>query len=515
MTNPLLYNLTFTTPWLSLQGLLDLFLALTSIGFIVYSLVRNRSRAARPAFIFATFACVFYQIPLVLFSPLFYTYLPNAAWFEACIHVAVLFNLGWVYFTPKLNTQRTNDTYTISDLNDNMLWPLALLFFTLLVLYFYRIPPMCTALYALLRDQDVTLLVREIIGKLMGRTYAPHVLNILTSAVGPMVAVLSLGKLYQCALSRNWRLAPIYFCLLAATVLTPLLGGAKGSLVPMAVILAVTGGLVINRWKWRIFYLAAIAIFFISTIMLVKVAQESRSGQGNYAFGSCTVQLGVCDRMKNLMESLHPEQSYYGLTKEKLNNLADKAATACQMPRFQRSASAPSKTITKTDYTPPSLFQHTLGLLYRILANPIQVGAWHYLYVTDYGRPGIWGLSISKLMGDRYVNIPAKVCDIYYAGDKVSTCTAPTSFLFTYPAYLGGIGLALACLATALFDVAGALIIKYSRRTFADLTIGLVTVAVVNLMIADYTTVIISHGAGVAFIILLSICIYHRRTKAK
>ncbi|NBX02487.1 MAG: hypothetical protein EBR02_00185 [Alphaproteobacteria bacterium] len=477
-------------------------------------------RIMRPAFIIAAITLLLYQLPLAVFSPLFSTHLPNAIWFFTSIHTAVIINLLWVYATPRLNrntaivhktTKALQESYLPYYFQGLVFWFPLSIFFVLLGLYFYKIPFNCTALYALFTEKHLTLLVREIIGKLMGRTYAPHLLNIITSAVAPITAFLLIGKIYFDAKSKKFIPVILWVFILAIVIIAPLLGGAKGSIIPMAVALSVVGFLVAKNWKWKIIIVSSLILLFATTIIFVKITQESSGGNGKYQFGSCIVKLGVCDRVRPLLESLRPPKSYYEMTSEKIADLSN------EVTRFCNSAAIVAKPLPAIDDEKQNPIQsvktirtHILGLAYRVLVNPLQVASWHYLYVADYGAPGFSGLSIAKFFSNNYISVPAKVCDIYYSGDKTSTCTAPTSYLFTYPAYLGTLGLLLAGFATIFFDVIFALLIRYSAKPFADLTLGVMAVAVVNLIVADYTTVIISHGAGIAVAILTIIFLHHR-----
>lgn len=509
MINPLINNLYFSEYWLSSNSIIDSFLLFICLAFVCRSAFHSLQRFARPAFIMAVFTIILYQIPLVLFSPLFYNHLPSAKWFAISIHFAVIANLAWVYFTPKLNNlSATNNNNIQKEYAEKYFVGLAFwlptsIFFILLGLYFYKIPFSCTALFALFTDQDITLLVREIIGKLMGRTYAPHVLNTLTSGVGPIIAFLCIGRIYFDCKKQKYFLLPLWTLLLSIVMITPLLGGAKGSLVPMAIALSVSGFLVAKNWKLKIIIVSGIIAVFVCTITLVKVTQESSVGKGNYNFGSCITILGVCERTKPLLESLRPPKAYYGLTRERLDDLGDEMVESCKISKIKSEPLIENIESKSNKPAIPSLETHIVAMFYRIFGNPIQVASWHYLFVDEHGSPSFNGLAIAKIFSENYVSVPAQVCDIYYTGDKTSACTAPTSYIFTYPAYLGLIGLLIACFLTIIFDVIASLFIKYSAKPFADLTIGLTTVAIVNFIVADYTTVIISHGAGVAIIILI------------
>jgi hypothetical protein len=519
MSNPLLENFEFIQPWFSGFAFINLLASIACIGLVIHSALYRRARFARPSFIISILAIILYQIPLVLLSPIFINYLPNAVWFSVSINFAIIANLLWVLATPRLNIGslaqgiKPLDSFRNDSKGFTLWFPIAFLLISLF-LYFRKIPFDCTALYALFVDQDLTLLVREITGKLMGRTYAPHILNIVTGSIGPIVAFLAACRIYVSLKDKKWLEIPLWLCLLLIVTIVPLLGGAKGALVPMGVAMAITGSLVVREWKWRILVVGLIAATLMVMITAVKVAQESNVGKGDYQFGACIVKLGVCDRTEVLLQSLKLPKSYYGMSRERIDQIEKEMLHDCKLTPQEKpnitdlqQENAISGAIKDPEKT---LLVHIKGLFYRIVANPLQMAAWHYLYVAEYGEPGFYGLSMAKLFVNNYVSIPAKVCEIYYSGDKTSACTAPTGYLFTYPAYLGVMGLFLALLVTIIFDVIGALVIKYSTGNFASLAIGLITVAGINFMVADFTTVIISHGAGSALVLLAILCLYRK-----
>lgn len=520
MNNPLLANFEFATEsWFSLYAFINLIIAVCCIWFTADSALRCPVRFARPSFIIAALAIVLYQIPLVLFSPLFYNYLPDAAWFAASINFAIIANLLWVFATPRLNIRASflkPANISIQDFSGFALWLPITLFFLLLFAYFQRIPFHCTALYSLFVDRDLALLVREITGKLMGRTYTPHVLNVITGAIGPIVAFFAAARIYLCFRDKKWLFLPFWAGLILITIIAPLLGGAKGALVPMGAAMAITALLVIRSWKWRILAVCLIMIALLLMITGVKIAQEKKIGKGNYNFSGCMAELGVCEKAEMLLQSLKLPKSYYGMPRQRVDQIEKEMGQVCKIETKTKndtdepgnnSADSAAKDPVKLPFS-----GHIKELFYRIFVNPLQVAAWHFLYVSQYGRPGLAGLSLAKLFTDNYVNVPAKVCKVYYLGDKTSVCTAPTGYWFTYPAYLGVAGLLLAFIATIIFDIAGALVIKYSTGHLSGLAIGLIAVAGINFMVSDYTTVIISHGAGAAIWLLAILCL-HRKFK--
>lgn len=507
--NPLSSALSISTPHISFGFTIDILAFSFCLAFIIYSLFYHHERAARPSFMLAAASCVFYQLPLILFSPLFYSNLTNATLFSASIHLSVIANLLWVYSTPNLNNNfsRNYSFYSAEYFFGKVFWLPVLLFTLLVIIYLNKIPFNCTALYALFFDSELTLLVREITGKLLGISYAPHVLNLLTSAVCPIIAFLLIGRIYYECRRGTYRFLPIWGILLILVLVTPLLGGAKGSLVPMAVSLAIAGFLVSKNWKYKLLVPLFVMVAFSIAIFAVKIVQENSSEKGRYQFAACIVRLNACERTKNLLESLQLPKPYYGTSKARISDLQNELSLLCD--GISKTSHPPTDSINKSSKI--SFVEHLHGLLYRILVNPIQVVAWHFLYVSEHGAPGFSGISIAKLFSQNYVSVPARVCELYYAGDKTSACTAPTSYLFTYPAYLGLTGLLLAGLLSLSFDIVFSLLIKYSTKTLSVLAVGIMSVAVVNLLVSDFITVMVSHGTGFATIILVAMEWYARK----
>ncbi len=511
-TNPLLYTLELGGPWVTPFVGMNFLLALLCTLFVLQSMWCRPQRLARPGFIIALLAMVFYQWPLVLLSPLLDAHLPNAVWFSGSVHAAVAVNLLWVMLTPRLTAAAAAEIRVNAsqfDFKGVTLWLPVALFFTLAIAYFAHIPFTCTALYAFFVDPDLSHVIREITGKLVASKYAPHVLNILTSAVGPIVAFLSAGKIYAALAHKRWHVLPLWTALLLAVIAMPLASGAKGTLIPLAVTLAVACFLIMQKWVWRIVSVAAIMGVLSLMIVVIKVVTESNVGKGTYAFGRCVVELGACERTMPLLNSLRAPDFSLGLTKSRIDELEGEMHNACGDGKTTPMSAEALPSLEHPPKTPVvdkgkmSVFERMEWVLYRAFVTPLQVANWHYLYVHEHGMPGMLGLPIAKKLSDNYVNVPAEVCQAYYlGGDKTATCTAPTSYLFIYPAYLGVLGLLLACMATISFDIAGALVIRAVARPLSSLAVGLMAAAGVNFMVSDYATVLVSHGAGVAIALL-------------
>lgn len=558
-------------------------IALLSSILVSYSLFNSPERFVRPAFMVAVMVMVFYQWPLILFSLTFYEETPNAWWLAISIHSAVLVNFLWVKYTPHLNNKNIYKKPANNELAGSFsqfeLWFSTILFFMLVSAYLYRVPPTCTALYSIFFDPGLALLIRELAVKLVGTNYATYALSILASTVSPIVIFLAAHMIYQNCRIRKFIWIPLWFFLIIAVVISNLLSGAKGNLIPTFVAVSVAGFLSANKWYWRIIIviiLNAMLIFILSFLSVQRTAMNIPEKK-DYQFGRCVVALNACKETKLLLDSLKARDFSLDLTKDTIYHLEKDADNACnphenkevtdsiaQTKNYNLVKSDSTSKITQsendispaenknishknienitplkessrsvTNLTPTEAFiasEHNAitgsdrisSLINRAFITPIVVADWHFLYVAEYGAPGFSGLSIAKKFTDNYINMPSKICEIYEfirsGGDKTSTCTAPTSYLFTYPAYMGIVGLLLASLATIAFDIIGALIIKYSMPPISYLAVGLMAVAGINFMTADFTTVMMSHGAGTSLAILAFFCICRlliRRSRGK
>jgi hypothetical protein len=317
-------------------------------------------------------------------------------------------------------------------------------------------------------------------------------------------------------------------------VASNLLSGAKGNLIPTFVAVTVAGFLSANKWRWRIIIVVTLNVvlaFILSFFDSQHWVTDNFEKRG-YQFGSCVVALNACEDTKVLLNSLKARDFSLNLTKDTVARLEKETARACSGLAMEDNDVAdsvnpapgdavnalpdtvnltPHEAIIASRYSSITIFDWLNSIIDRAFVTPIVVADWHFLYVAKYGAPGFAGISIAKRFTDDYVNMPSKICEIYEfvrsGGDRTSTCTAPTSYLFTYPAYMGFAGLLIACLATLSFDVLGALIIKYSAPPITYLAVGLIAVTGINFMTADFTTVMMSHGAGTSLAILSFFCI--------
>jgi len=97
----------------------------------------------------------------------------------------------------------------------------------------------------------------------------------------------------------------------------------------------------------------------------------------------------------------------------------------------------------------------------------------------------------------RVTDMPTRIHDHfapgYSAGAKVATGISPSRFLVSYAALMGAAGLLLALASVIAFDAVVAWVIGLAYPPLKPLAIGLMAVAVLNLMLTE--TTMLSHGA--------------------
>jgi hypothetical protein len=143
------------------------------------------------------------------------------------------------------------------------------------------------------------------------------------------------------------------------------------------------------------------------------------------------------------------------------------------------------------------IFDLLEGLGVRFFRVPLQVAAWHYLYVTEHHSYG-WG--VIPFVGKFYdvQNLAEQVYKAYgytySGGDLTSTSTAPTTFIISYGAHLGWTGVFLALSLLILLDAFSVKLVNglFSPIKFA--AFGFLGTVAINMMSSDIFTIMFSHG---------------------
>ncbi len=509
--------------------------ALCCIIFAGFILFKRPSTLVRPSFIIAALVIIFYQVPLFFYSPVFDKENFDIWWFATSIHFAISGNLLWAWFTPRLNypgIYQKPDSSTSSTFNNFELWFSIAVFFALLFIYLYRVPPTCTALYAIFFDPQLALLIREISVKLVGTNYSTYALSILSSTAAPITVFLAAHMVFKCFRTRKFVWIPLWIVMIIIAFMSTLISGAKGNLIPTFAVISVAGFFSAYIWYWRILLVVGLNIMLITILTLFGMQRSSMNEheKNYYKFGECVVKLQACEPTKALLDSLKARDFSLDLTKSRISLLETEMEKSCAFNITNQEDNkifsdnmtvklTPKEKFIESEHAKAKFTDRIDAIINRAFAIPLIVARWHFLYVEEYGRPGFSGLSIARKFSDNYIDMPKKICEVYEfirsGGDMTSTCTAPTSYLFTYPAYLGLSGLLIAMLATIAFDIIGSLVIRYASTPLNYITIGIIAVAGINFMTADFTTTILSHGAGFGLAIMLFFCLCRRLNRNK
>ena len=501
----------------------------------------NASRLARPAFMVATLTHLIFQWPLALFSPIFEKSLTDFWFFAASIHLPVLSGILWVVITPR-QTQRlriSDETTPLLSRNISVVSQLiVLLFFAgLTTAYLGQIGWRCTALYALMVDPELTLLAREVCGKLGGARIQAYAFGVLVNVVCPLTTYFSLCGFLSSLAKQRYVWATAWTAIGAIATLTVLLTGAKGNLLPTLIVIFIALLVTQGTWKRRIAVIICVTGFGIFLLSTFEMIRENRAiFNGRYDVGTCMARLNACDEGHRLLSSLRSRNLTLGVASSRIIALERDLCRAClpqenQRTEFQTLCAAEEasalprekqETIPKASSTDTTASDSAiggsiadrarkvmLGIIIRIGASPVQIAGWHYKYVEEFGSPGVSALPVAKFLGFQRTVMPSRVHDAYYhlyaSGDKTSTGTAPTSFLLAYPAYLGPAGGLLAMLALLFFDFLACAVLGRLPASLKPAGIGLIAVGCMNLILSDFGATFISHGTAAALLLLFGL----------
>ena len=496
----------------------------------------NTHRLARPAFMVATLTHLIFQWPLALFSPIFERSLADFWFFAASIHAPVVAGILWVVVTPRLTasiaTSDDSRKLRIQNISAGSQAILLALFASLATLYLSRVGWRCTGLYAMLFDPELALLARETSGKLLGIGLASYGYGVLANVVCPLVMYTSLFRVNAALTERQFAKAVAWITIAIFTLLVVLLPGAKGNLLPTAIVLGI--GIVATRGTWMS-RIAVVACVFGTGFLLLSATEVLRERQvftgGCYDFGTCVSRHDACSEASTLLQSLRHRDLSLGLSGSTINDLESDLHAACSRKQqsYESSRCISRQMVKSRDASPTGRYsmptgtgkvtdrmgQYAIGIAYRLGRVPVQVASWYHLYVAEHGSPGIYALPLSSILFGRRVIMPIRVHDAYYhiysTGDRTSTGTAPTSFLLAYPADLGFAGILLAMTALLFFDLLACVVLHRLPSSLRLAGIGLIAVGCMNLILSDFGTTMLSHGTAAALLLLFGLSFVEKR----
>ena len=490
-------------------------------GFLILG---NPWRLLRPAFIFAIFLTIFFQWPSVLMADAIRHGLNNPWLFWTSIHIVPMALAGWIFISPKLDMAKG----TIS--KPNYSWAALVLPIVLMVLfsslYLLRVPFDCTALFAVMYDPTYTLLARELSIKLSGSALAAYSYGALANVVAPVVIALSIPLAIRSSSFKSVHWLVLSISLVVSAIVLVLLSGAKGLLIPSA-LFVISSAFVWNRGALAklSYFLIAFGILTGGLVAFELVKERPSPKQTNYQFGSCVSRLNACAAVAPLIPSLTSREWALGLALPQIKLLDTEWRKVCpaeseHVPALQDREleidlpEAGGSSVPGASYDLlVRAYGYVFALAERALITPIRVASWYFLYVAEYGHPGVAAMPFGEKLAGHKVNMPIKVYQeygvVFSGGDATSTSTAPTSFIFTYPANLGAIGLLLAVVLVIALDILCMIFVLRLPVDLLGIASGISLVIALNMIVSDFVTILGSHGGAVAVALLAFLSVVH------
>jgi hypothetical protein len=467
------------------------------------------------------------------------------------VNGAALLLIGWVYFSRHFDILIGGPSSPPKASQIHLIAGILSIF--LVGAYFSKIPWSCSGIYALLYDPTYTLLSRELVGKLAGSSFATYSLGAYAGAVAPVFIFFSIWMAGEYFSSRKILAALI--CMLCGfiAIATLLISGTKGFLMPSTLMLAVAFYFYLKTWRSRLLAFAMTTLFFycaLATFELLK-ERETYAVKGRYDFATCAVKINACEGSLSLLESMrgqtHPlslPASAVGPIQSQLKYLCTGGESKSSMLQVEKSTAQVEKitvqvekstvqvekrtehNITTLDtlsinlnVASSRLKSFTEAIFYRIFVVPFQVSVWHFMYAETEAVDGLKTLPFAHRLTGSSLNMPEivyqKYGSIYWEGDKTTTSSAPTSFIWTYTAYLGWMGFCIALLCILSLDIFLSAIAKIVGRDILPILIGTILILSVNFLASDFVTTLVSHGgiAGILVLLVYALLVKLGRTR--
>ncbi|MBV4503470.1 hypothetical protein HU751_001225 [Pseudomonas sp. BW13M1] len=491
---------------------------------------KNKYILARLSFCFPLFVCVFYQVPLVIFSGQLDRALAEPWAYALVVNGGAVALVSWGWLSSRFDFKAEGSEFPVAV--NGVYSFTALAGAALVFVYLWRVSWECSGLYALMYDPWMTLLAREFSVKLIGTSISTYALGAYVNTVAPMLALLSIWLL-KASVPHHPLRAIIAVLVGFLAILAVLISGTKGLLVSSMLMLLAGAFFWCRTWISRLLMGGFAVAFVMASLVAFEVLKERESVVGgHYDFAACSVKAGTCQKSKELIESLALRDYSLGLPSKYIGPIAARLECLCasegaveECPSSVLSSPAQSVAITpgqapKQEQEQAPVVQaqavaasQNRSLIFlqaifnRMLVIPFQVSVWNFMYAESEEVDGFKTLPFARRVLGESVNIPElvyqKFGSVYAQGDKTSTSTAPTSFFLVYPAFLGVMGMAIALLAIIVLDLILARLASSMGSGLIPILVGVVLIMCVNFMSSDYITVLMSHG-GIAGLLMLS-----------
>lgn len=544
---PLLGSLVATPPRLTPYFISNLLCTLLVLGYSWRRFLENNLVATRLSFTLALSICVVYQIPLTLFSNEVDDALDNPWAFSLAVNGTALSLVIYGFMTKFYDLPHVVPSIPRVLLRYHLINIILALF--LILFYIFWVPWPCTGLYALIYDPGQTLLARELAVKLNSHAIAAYALGAYTSAIAPALAFTSLWLMKKSEGRRRTARLLVGIVTSVFAMTGALLSGTKGLLIPFFIMLIVGAYYLSKTGGMRIIATGLSAVFVWALLAGYETVRERSSlVWGRYDFPACAYEMNACKSSLELLNSLDHRDLSLGMTRTTVRSIREQLVCLCNKEDsavcvsdslkkgFDSAREMTEETIKKPDQ---SLIETTKEMMkeresisirmtidrvlvmaesifHRALITPFQVSVWHFMYAETEKVDGIKTLPFARRITGSWLNMPELVYQkygvIYSGGDRTATSTSPTSFIISYPAYLGAGGFLFALASIILLDMALARIAITLDASLAPLLVGLTAILAYNFMSSDFFTVITSHG-GAAMVVLMGLYAYITKKK--
>ncbi|UUD64066.1 hypothetical protein D16iCDA_20720 [Pseudomonas seleniipraecipitans] len=514
-----LHELLFELPSLSVFFFINLSCTLAIASICVFRFLRCNYILSRLSFCFLAFICIFYQMPLALFSTQVEASLQQPWTYALVVNGGAMLLALWGFLSRRFDCKQK-----VSHCPDQKfgIYFATMLFGAICLLaYLWGVPWNCTGLFALIFDPWLTLLAREFGIKLIGSSLSTYMFGAYANAVAPILILLSVWLVRDALLHRRVLSGLLGVFGGGLAIVAVLVSGTKGLLMPSMLMLVAGCYFWCATWISRIATIFLAIIFVMSALVSFEMFKE-RGGVvgGAYDFAACSVEVDTCQESRELLQSMTARDYSLGLPGVFVKPLQDRLYCLCSggtkesCPTGILGDSPNMSRLSATDKAGRSL-TFVNALLNRMLVVPFQVSVWHFMYAETERVEGLKTLPFSRRLLGESVNMPElvyqKYGSVYSLGDRTSTSTAPTSFFLAYPAYLGLAGFLLALVLVITLDIFLVIYARFIGESLLPILIGGIIIMCMNFMTSDFVTVLISHGGVAGLIVLLIHALLRKR----
>lgn len=144
------------------------------------------------------------------------------------------------------------------------------------------------------------------------------------------------------------------------------------------------------------------------------------------------------------------------------------------------------------------------GIVMRAFRGPFEVATWHVQFVEEHGFWGIAGIpKLAQIFGEIPLNI-SNIVGLHFLGNSLETVSAGTGYLFMQHACFGLLILPISLLQLFLLDFAVVILNSLNSKILLP-TLASSVVLCLGFLQSSYTTILLSSGLGVAY--LVAFCI--------